>query len=115
MDNQFENKPEPAIVEDNQSEQAPLKEKKHHKNGFFWPFILIVVGVILLVQNISPVPVHLNWWAAFIYIPVFGSIMAGVSAFQKSGRFDAAVRSAPERRDRGGNRGDLVAPRRGLG
>lgn len=94
MDNQFENKPEPAIVEDNQSEQAPLKDKKHRKNGFFWPFILIVVGVILLVQNISPVPVHLNWWAAFIYIPVFGSIMAGVSAFQKSGRFDAAVRSA---------------------
>ncbi len=60
----------------------------------FWPFVLIAVGIILLIQNISPVPVHLNWWAVFIYIPVLGSIAAGISAFQKSGKFDASVRSS---------------------
>jgi len=93
MDNQFEQKPEPEIVDVNPVQQDE-KPKKRHKSSFFWPFILIVVGVILLVQNVSPVPVHLNWWAAFIYFPVLGSIMAGINAFEKSGKFDAAVRSS---------------------
>jgi len=93
MDNQFNNKPEPEII-DVTPAQPQEKRNKHNKNSFFWPFILIAVGVIFLIQNLSPVPVHLNWWAVFIYFPVVGSIFAGINAFEKSGKFDAAVRSS---------------------
>ncbi len=93
MDNQPEDKVIPEVI-DVPPVPAAEKEKHAHKSRWFWPFILIFVGIILLIQNISPLPVHLNWWAAFIYIPVLGSIAGGISAFQKSGRFDAAVRSS---------------------
>ncbi len=93
MDNQAENQAIPEVIDVNPV--APvIKEKKQHKNQFFWPAMLIMVGIIFLIQNLSPVPVHLNWWAAFIYIPVLGSLATGFNAFQKSGKFDAAVRSA---------------------
>mgnify|MGYP000908174652 FL=1 len=93
MDNQFDNNQEPEII-DVTPNPSQEKKNKNRKNSFFWPFILIAVGVIFLVQNLSPVPVHLNWWAVFIYFPVVGSIFAGINAFEKSGKFDAAVRSS---------------------
>ena len=93
MDNQAEDKVTPEVID---VPPMPVVEKEKHsqKSRWFWPFILIFVGIILLIQNISPLPVHLNWWAAFIYIPVLGSIAGGISAFQKSGKFDATVRNS---------------------
>lgn len=93
MDNQAENQAFPEVIDVNPVPSVE-KTKKHHKNQFFWPAMLIMVGIIFLIQNLSPVPVHLNWWAAFIYIPVLGSLATAFNAFQKSGKFDAAVRSA---------------------
>ena len=90
MDNQTENQKDQVVIEIN----SDSPQKKEHKNRFFWPFILIAVGIILLVRNISPVPFHLNWWAVFIYIPVVGSIATAFSAFRKSGKFDATVRNS---------------------
>jgi len=93
MENQTENNAVPEVV-DVTPVQPTEKMEKRHKNRLFWPFILIAVGIILLAQNLNIVPVHLNWWAVFIYIPVVGSIATGINAFQKSGKFDAAVRSS---------------------
>lgn len=93
MDNQTENQSIPEVTP--VDTVLPVeKHQKHQKNRLFWPFILIAVGLIFLIQNLSPVPVHLNWWAAFIYFPVVASIAAGINAFQKSGKFDAAVRNS---------------------
>jgi hypothetical protein len=56
--------------------------------------ILILAGVVLLVQNLKLVPVHMNWWALFVFIPVVGSLTTAWTAFQKNGKFNAAVRGA---------------------
>jgi hypothetical protein len=93
MDNQPQNQATPEVIDVNPVPQN-IKVKKHHKNRLFWPAILIMVGIILLIQNISPIPLHLNWWAAFIYIPVLGSLVSAFNSFEKSGKFDAAVRSS---------------------
>lgn len=93
MDQPTENNPVPEVV-DLTPEGKVAKTKKEPKNRLFWPFILIAVGIILLVQNLDLVNVHLNWWAAFIFIPVAGSLATAIGAFRKSGRFDSAVRGA---------------------
>jgi len=93
MDNNNENPVVPEVVTVDPV-QPIEKERKHRNNRLFVPFILILVGVILLFQNLNLVNVHLNWWAAFIFIPVLGSIATGINAFQKSGKFDATVRSS---------------------
>lgn len=93
MDNNNENPVIPEVVTV-EPVQPVEKARKHSNSRLFGPFILILVGLILLFQNLNLVDVHLNWWAAFIFIPVLGSLATGINAFQKSGKFDAAVRSS---------------------
>lgn len=93
MDNNNENPVVPEVVSVDPVPSVE-KERKHRNNRLFGPFILILVGLILLFQNLNLVNVHLNWWAAFIFIPVLGSIATGINAFQKSGKFDGVVRSS---------------------
>lgn len=93
MDNNNENPVVPEVVTVDPVQPAE-KERKRSNGRLFGPFILILVGLILLFQNLHLVNVHLNWWAAFIFIPVLGSFAAGINAFQKSGKFNAAVRSS---------------------
>lgn len=93
MDNNNENPVVPEVVTETPV-QPVEKTTRHSSNRLFGPFILIAVGLILLFQNLNLVSVHLNWWAAFIFIPVLGSLATGINAFQKSGKFDAAVRSS---------------------
>jgi hypothetical protein len=71
----------------------PVKQKRYSKNAF-WPILLIMAGIVLLIQNLGIVPVHFNWWALFIFIPVLGSLTTAWSAWQKSGKFNATVRSS---------------------
>ncbi len=93
MDQIPENNPVPEVIDVSPTGKVE-KVKVEPKPRFFWPFILIAVGIIFLVQNLDLVKVHLNWWAAFIFIPVVGSLATAVGAFRKSGRFDSAVRGA---------------------
>ncbi len=93
MDNQPENQAAPEVVDVNPVQHFE-NGKKNKRSSLAFPIVLIFIGIIFLIQNLSPMPVHLNWWAAFIFIPVIGSIFAAFSAFQKSGKFDAAVRSS---------------------
>ena len=76
-----------------QNQIPPMQPHRHkEKNGSFWALILILVGVILLVQNLHLANFEFHWWALFIFIPVFGSLSAAWGGFRQTGRFSATVR-----------------------
>lgn len=53
--------------------------------------VLMVIGIIFLIQNISGL--HLgNWWAVFILIPAVGSFATAWRIYQANGRLTAAAR-----------------------
>jgi hypothetical protein len=68
--------------------EKPVQKKS--RTPFFWPAMLIVAGLILLIQNFN-YGVQLNWWALFIFIPVAASLNTGLNRLRESGRFDQAV------------------------
>ncbi|MCX6053739.1 MAG: hypothetical protein NTZ74_02260 [Chloroflexi bacterium] len=94
MENQKKGEVIADIVNENEKVTISEKRKKHSRNQLFWPLILILVGVILVFRNLNLVSMRLNWWAAFIFIPVVASLSTALRAFQKSGKFDLSVRSA---------------------
>lgn len=74
-------------------EPSVVKPVRRKRSGMFWGLVLIVVGVIIFAQQLGLVSGQFNWWAAFILIPAFGSFATAFSAFQSSGKFNAAVRN----------------------
>lgn len=72
---------------------APMHEPKRHKSSGSarWALVLILVGVILLVQNLHLVNISFHWWALFIFIPVLRSLSAAWDSARRSGRFSSAV------------------------
>ncbi len=72
---------------------APMHEPKRHKSSgsAWWALVLILVGVILLVQNLHLVNISFHWWALFIFIPVLRSLSAAWESARRSGRFSSAV------------------------
>lgn len=68
--------------------QKPVTQKK--SNRFFWPFVLVAIGIVLLIQNLQ-IGLHLNWWAVFIFIPVAASLSTAWSQMHRFGKFDATV------------------------
>jgi len=69
----------------------PKKQKS--KGGAWWALVLILVGVILLIQNLHIANFSFHWWALFIFIPVLGSLSAAWESLRRTGRFNAAVKS----------------------
>jgi hypothetical protein len=66
--------------------------KKHHRHGNAWfPLILILAGLIILVQNLHLANFTFNWWALFIFLPVLGSLSAAWDALRDNGSFSAKV------------------------
>ena len=53
--------------------------------------VLIVIGVVFLLQNISGLNLG-NWWALFILIPAVGSLATAWRLYQTHGRLTSAVR-----------------------
>lgn len=93
---------EPKIEETSTSAEAHLGEtidvkvkgKKHKENDkAFFPILLILVGGILLIQNLGIGLKHFNWWALFIFLPVAGALSNAWKDFLKSRRLDGKVRS----------------------
>jgi hypothetical protein len=70
----------------------PEPKKKSHRTSVWWPLILILVGVILLVQNLHIANFTFQWWALFIFIPVFASLNTAWKSLQNTGRFNSTVR-----------------------
>jgi hypothetical protein len=94
MENPAESTPVPEVIDNDAKVNVEVKEKKRHRNPIFWPFILIVVGIILLAQNLVPNLPPMNWWAVFIFIPVVGSLSAAWAAYRRSGTFNSGVRGS---------------------
>jgi hypothetical protein len=47
--------------------------------------ILVFLGILLLLQNMG-VSTLKNWWALFILLPAYGSVIAGVEIYRNQGR-----------------------------
>jgi hypothetical protein len=69
-------------------ERDARRAMRGHGPGFGGPVvggvILIVIGAVLLAQNMG---LHLpdNWWAAFLLIPAGGSLVAATRAYREDG------------------------------
>jgi len=61
-------------------------------NRLFFGMILVVIGLVFLLQQISGFSLK-NWWALFLLIPVFGSLSSAFFAYRSSGRFNEGVRA----------------------
>lgn len=94
----------PEVESDNQETSAEAhigvtidndkKSKKHKESGgAFFPILLILIGIILLIQNLGFGLNHFNWWALFIFLPVAGGLSSAWNDFRKSGRLDGKARS----------------------
>ena len=65
-----------------------------HQGSAWWALILILIGVILLVQNLHIASFTFHWWALFIFIPVIGSLSNAWSLMQREGGFSAKARGS---------------------
>ena len=62
-------------------------------SGLILGGILIVIGVIFLVRNVTDWDLGTwNLWALFILIPAFGSLASAWRTYQAQGRVTAAMR-----------------------
>lgn len=71
------------------------KKARKHKPGnrAFFPILLILIGVILLIQNLGFGLKHFNWWALFIFLPVAGALSGAWSDIRKAGRINGKALS----------------------
>jgi len=65
-------------------------EVKRRRNSFFWPVVLILVGLVMLVNNFN-IGVQFNWWAIFIFIPVVASLNTAWNEVRRTGEFNHTV------------------------
>lgn len=87
--------PEPSAHEaPTPSEEKPRRKMIQPNPGGKGPgpfgFILILLGVILLAQQVGNFSFH-NWWALFILIPALSAFGSGFSMWLKDGRFHYGV------------------------
>ena len=73
----------------NDLNELPVDKKKHHRGGAWWALILILIGAILVVQNLTGNKFEFNWWALFIFIPVIGSLSTAWASVHYEGRLTA--------------------------
>lgn len=77
----------------NPDEIPTIVNKPKRSGGVWWPMILILAGVIMLIQNLHLASFSFHWWALFIFIPVFASLNSAWKEFRQTNRFNASVRS----------------------
>jgi hypothetical protein len=69
-------------------------ERRHSHSGRWMPgLILIVLGAIFLLNNLTGFELH-NWWALFILIPAVGSFGRAWSQYNRTGSLDRYGRQA---------------------
>ncbi len=67
--------------------------KTNRPSGLLLGGILILIGAIFLVQNLTDFDlVSWNWWALFILIPALGSLARAWRIYQAERRLTAAMR-----------------------
>jgi hypothetical protein len=81
--------PTPPVDQDWRAE----RRARRHDQPWIGGLILIALGVIFLLQNMSGFQFR-NWWALFILIPAFGSLATAWSLSRQAGRFNRPARGA---------------------
>jgi len=65
--------------------EARWQRRAGRHTGWFAGVLLIVVGVVLLLEQMK-IPFFTNWWALFILIPAFWAYIAAWDNFQEANR-----------------------------
>jgi phosphatidylserine synthase len=81
----------PMMNED--TPRTPVTETRPRGDSWVWGIVLIILGGVFLLQNLTPFRV-INWWAVFILIPAAGSFISAWRKYQQTGRFSGGVRSS---------------------
>ena len=78
-------------MSDQPSSGEPPKSTSHRGSPWIGGAVLIVLGLVFLLQNITGFELR-NWWAIFILIPAFGMFARTYRDYQDTGRLTAAGR-----------------------
>jgi hypothetical protein len=65
--------------------EARWQRRASRPYGWIGGAILILLGVVLLLQNLN-IPFLANWWALFILIPAFLAFVAAWESYRDNGR-----------------------------
>jgi hypothetical protein len=71
----------------------PTRRHRRHSGGWIGGTMLIALGLILLLQNMTGFGLH-NWWALFILLPAAGAFTTAWSVYQETGHFNNAARGS---------------------
>jgi hypothetical protein len=63
------------------------------RSSLLWGCILILLGLVLFLQN-AGIPLPLNWWAVFIFIPAFWSFVGAWDSYHDEGRLTRRAAAA---------------------
>jgi hypothetical protein len=88
----------PDWREQRRAERAAVRQERwqrhgSRRNGWIWGVILILLGMILLLQNMGFQYVT-NWWALFILIPAFWAYVGAWDVIQANGRLTRRAASS---------------------
>jgi hypothetical protein len=64
--------------------QTSAVPTRRSRTGWATGILLILIGFIFLIQNLTTIPFH-NWWAVFILIPAVSSFSRAWEIYQAQG------------------------------
>ncbi len=73
--------------------QFPESEHRRHSRRWVPGLILILLGVVFLVNNLTGFEIQ-NWWALFILIPAFSAFSRAWERFNQAGTLDRHARQS---------------------
>jgi hypothetical protein len=80
-----------AARQERREQRYAMRGYRH--NGWIGGVVLIALGVIFLVQNLTGFTLA-NWWALFILIPAFGAFTNAWYSYNSNGRLTASGRGS---------------------
>jgi hypothetical protein len=69
------------------------RQHRHEKNNWMAGVVLILIGGMFLLANVTGVYIH-NWWAFFLLIPVIANFGSALRQYREYGRFTDAARGS---------------------
>ena len=84
--NKLEMEGQSETIDQKSDRQQRLEERRERRSRNSWigGAVLILIGVILLLQNLGKTVLE-NWWALFILIPALGAFANAWRSYQEAG------------------------------